>query len=41
MKAQNDLEVALNLEEEFWKEKSRLNWHLSGDMNTDFFSYLC
>ncbi|XP_058759734.1 uncharacterized protein LOC131633041 [Vicia villosa] len=35
--AQHDLDLALNLEEELWKEKSRLNWHLKGDRNTRFF----
>ncbi|XP_019427157.1 PREDICTED: uncharacterized protein LOC109335477 [Lupinus angustifolius] len=35
--AQKDLLVALNSEEEFWKEKSRLNWQISGDRNTSYF----
>ncbi|XP_058756625.1 uncharacterized protein LOC131629842 [Vicia villosa] len=37
IKAQNDLEMALNVEEEFWKEKTRLNWLVDGDRNTRFF----
>lgn len=24
-------------EEEFWREKSRINWHIHGDRNTEFF----
>ncbi|XP_019431828.1 PREDICTED: uncharacterized protein LOC109338930 [Lupinus angustifolius] len=35
--AQKDLLVALNYEEEFWKEKSRSNWKISGDRNTSYF----
>ncbi|XP_019431934.1 PREDICTED: uncharacterized protein LOC109339025 [Lupinus angustifolius] len=35
--AQNELMVALAAEEEFWKEKSRLNWQISGDRNTSYF----
>lgn len=36
-KAQYDMEVALNIEEEFWKEKARIKWHTDGDRNTKFF----
>ncbi|XP_019430885.1 PREDICTED: uncharacterized protein LOC109338180, partial [Lupinus angustifolius] len=35
--AQNELVEALIVEEEFWKEKSRLNWQINGDRNTSFF----
>lgn len=28
VKAQHELDLALIIEEEFWKEKSKLNWHL-------------
>lgn len=35
--AQIDLQQALNYQEQFWKDKSRLNWHLYGDRNTSFF----
>ncbi|CAL0328478.1 unnamed protein product [Lupinus luteus] len=35
--AQMDLIYALKVEEEFWMEKARLNWHTSGDRNTGFF----
>ncbi|XP_019455110.1 PREDICTED: uncharacterized protein LOC109356233 [Lupinus angustifolius] len=35
--AQKDLLVASNSEEEFWKEKSRLNWKISDDRNTSYF----
>lgn len=31
------MERALNYQEEFWREKSWLNWHIQGDRNTDFF----
>lgn len=31
------LQQALSCEEEFWREKSRLNWHCHGDGNTNFF----
>ncbi|XP_058746611.1 uncharacterized protein LOC131619539 [Vicia villosa] len=37
IKAQHDLNLALNIEEELWKEKSKLNWHLHGDRNTKFY----
>lgn len=33
-KAQVNLAKALGVEEIFWKEKSRLSWHLDGDGNT-------
>ncbi|XP_019430691.1 PREDICTED: uncharacterized protein LOC109338019, partial [Lupinus angustifolius] len=35
--AQQNLLGALIAEEEFWKEKSRLQWQISGDRNTAFF----
>ncbi|XP_019465351.1 PREDICTED: uncharacterized protein LOC109363546 [Lupinus angustifolius] len=35
--AKRNLLHALNMEEEFWKEKARVNWHTSGDRNTCFF----
>ncbi|XP_019447354.1 PREDICTED: uncharacterized protein LOC109350586 [Lupinus angustifolius] len=35
--AQNELLHALRVEEEFWHEKSRLNWPINGDRNTSFF----
>lgn len=35
--AQIDLQQALNYQEQFWKDKSSLNWHLYGDRNTSFF----
>ncbi|CAL0314295.1 unnamed protein product [Lupinus luteus] len=35
--AQNQLLSDLVMEEDFWKEKSRLNWHISWDRNTNFF----
>ncbi|XP_019431188.1 PREDICTED: uncharacterized protein LOC109338411 [Lupinus angustifolius] len=35
--AQNELAEALIVEEEFWKEKSRINWQINGDRNTSFF----
>ncbi|XP_019435878.1 PREDICTED: uncharacterized protein LOC109342329 [Lupinus angustifolius] len=35
--AQKDLHDALNIEEEFWKEKARINWHSKGDRNTSYF----
>lgn len=38
IKTQQNLEVALNMEEKFGKEKFRLNWHIVGDRNTRFFS---
>jgi hypothetical protein len=31
------LELALNRQETFWKEKANLNWHLYGDRNTKYF----
>lgn len=32
-----ELEQALNAKEEFWRQKSRLNWHCDGERNTIFF----
>jgi len=36
-KAQFDLQKALDIEESFWQEKSRINWHIHGDRNTSYF----
>ncbi|XP_019418503.1 PREDICTED: uncharacterized protein LOC109329278 [Lupinus angustifolius] len=36
-RAQSELLQALLVEEEFWREKSRVNWHTLGDRNTNFF----
>ncbi|XP_019451747.1 PREDICTED: uncharacterized protein LOC109353840 [Lupinus angustifolius] len=35
--AQQELLQALLVEEAFWKEKARMNWHTNGDRNTSFF----
>ncbi|XP_019413999.1 PREDICTED: uncharacterized protein LOC109325854 [Lupinus angustifolius] len=35
--AKSSLLQALSTEEEFWKQKSRLEWHMNGDRNTSFF----
>ncbi|XP_019455065.1 PREDICTED: uncharacterized protein LOC109356184 [Lupinus angustifolius] len=35
--SQRDLSMALRAEEEFWREKSRVNWQLHGDRNTSYF----
>ncbi|XP_019457612.1 PREDICTED: uncharacterized protein LOC109357999 [Lupinus angustifolius] len=35
--AQRNLLNALNMEEEFWKEKAIVNGHINGDRNTSFF----
>ncbi|XP_019432112.1 PREDICTED: uncharacterized protein LOC109339158 [Lupinus angustifolius] len=35
--AQKDLMIALHSEEEFWREKSRLNWQIIGDRNISYF----
>jgi hypothetical protein len=35
--AQCSLDKALERQEEFWREKARINWHLKGDRNTAFF----
>lgn len=35
--AQAELEEALNMQEQFWHDKSKLNWHLHGNRNTSFF----
>ncbi|KAF1883740.1 hypothetical protein Lal_00012657 [Lupinus albus] len=36
-KAQKELLFALNLEDELWREKSRINWHTKRDRNNNFF----
>lgn len=36
-KAQLELEKALYMEEELWREKSHINWNLQGDRNLNFF----
>lgn len=38
--AQVELHQALSFEEEFWREKARINWHCSGDRNTSYFHRL-
>ncbi|XP_019435172.1 PREDICTED: uncharacterized protein LOC109341683 [Lupinus angustifolius] len=35
--AQLNLLKVLSMEDDFWKEKSRINWHMNGDRNTNFF----
>ncbi|KAF1860066.1 hypothetical protein Lal_00027917 [Lupinus albus] len=35
--AQKELMLALNFEEELWREMSGINWHTKGDRNTNFF----
>ncbi|XP_019423314.1 PREDICTED: uncharacterized protein LOC109332721 [Lupinus angustifolius] len=35
--AQQELLQALMVEEVFWKENARMNWHINGDRNTSFF----
>ncbi|XP_019435162.1 PREDICTED: uncharacterized protein LOC109341675 [Lupinus angustifolius] len=35
--AKKDLLITLIAEEELWKEKSRLNWQINGDRNTNYF----
>lgn len=35
--AQSELEMALNLQESFWKEKAKVNWFKHGDRNTAYF----
>ncbi|KAF1877242.1 hypothetical protein Lal_00012013 [Lupinus albus] len=35
--AQNELLQALAVEEDFWREKARVNWQVGGDRNTRFF----
>ncbi|KAF1892528.1 hypothetical protein Lal_00010994 [Lupinus albus] len=35
--SQKELLLALNLEDELWREKSRIKWHTKGDRNTIFF----
>jgi hypothetical protein len=34
------LDKALDMQEVFWKEKARINWHLEGDRNTAYFHRL-
>ncbi|XP_058725605.1 uncharacterized protein LOC131596888 [Vicia villosa] len=36
--AQNRLSITVDMEESFWKEKSRIKWHLEGDRNDVFFT---
>jgi hypothetical protein len=38
--AQGNLDKALDRQEEFWREKARINWNLKGDRNTAFFHRL-
>jgi hypothetical protein len=38
--AQVTLENSLNIEEEFWREKSKVVWHSDGDRNTKYFHRL-
>lgn len=38
--AQVELHQALSFEEEFWKEKAKVNWHCNGDRNTSYFHRL-
>jgi hypothetical protein len=35
--AMTELETVLNMEEAYWHEKARVNWHNDGDRNTAFF----
>lgn len=35
--AQIELQQALLYEEEFWREKTRINWHCQGDRNAAYF----
>lgn len=37
LKAKHDLDVALNLKDEYWKENTKLKWNLASDRNTKFF----
>lgn len=37
VKAQLDLQHALNYEEAFWKQKSKVDWFIHGDRNTAYF----
>jgi len=34
------LENALKIEEDFWREKSKVKWHSNGDRNTKYFQRL-
>jgi len=34
------LNEVLGMQEEFWKEKARVNWHKDGDKNTKYFHTL-
>jgi len=38
--AQMKLDEALNMQEAFWKEKAKVNWHTDGDRNTNYFHRL-
>jgi len=38
--AQIKYDEALNMQEVFWKEKARVQWHTDGDRNTSYFHRL-
>lgn len=37
---QLELQQGLSCQEDFWKEKARIDWHINGDRNTEFFTKL-
>lgn len=38
--AQQELQSVLSYQEQFWREKARINWFTQGDRNTSFFHRL-